>query len=162
MDSINPIPESQNSQMLLLEQYKLFVEMADRNSERRGTTNKFYITLLTGLLAVLSWAATTTLLCDVFNLLLLLISIMALLLCGIWFLNINSYKQMNRGKFDVVREMEKQLPFPCYGREWDILESGTNHKNYLQYTKIEMCIPIIVAIPYAFLLIYVANIIFCA
>lgn len=162
MDSIDPIPESQNSQMLLLEQYKLFVEMADRNSGRRGTTNKFYITLLTGLLAVLSWAATNTLLCDVFNLLLLLISIMALSLCGIWFLNINSYKQMNRGKFDVIFEMEKQLPFPCYNMEWKILDSGTNYKNYLEYTRIEKFIPVILAIPYFVLLIYAIFLFFCA
>lgn len=34
-------------QDLLIEQYKLYVEMADRISARRAETNKFYISLLT-------------------------------------------------------------------------------------------------------------------
>lgn len=34
-------PDADPSKMLLLEQYKIFVKMADRNSERRGLTNKF-------------------------------------------------------------------------------------------------------------------------
>ncbi|MCK4735084.1 MAG: hypothetical protein KAT65_21710, partial [Methanophagales archaeon] len=38
----------------LLEQYKLYVEMADRISTRRAQTNRFYISLLSGLLALLS------------------------------------------------------------------------------------------------------------
>ena len=38
----------------LLEQYKLYVEMADRVGTRRAQTNRFYISLLSGLLAVLS------------------------------------------------------------------------------------------------------------
>lgn len=151
---MNSSPEYEPSQTLLLEQYKLFVEMADRNSERRGTTNKFYITILTGLLALTSWAATNTHLCEVFNIVLLFISILSLTLCGIWYLNINSYKQMNSGKFAVIHEIEKQLPFPCYGREWEILESGKNHRIYVPYTKIEKFIPIILAVPYASLLLY--------
>lgn len=151
---MNSSPEYEPSQTLLLEQYKLFVEMADRNSERRGETNKFYITILTGLLALTSWAATNTHLCEVFNIVLLFISILSFVLCGIWYLNINSYRQMNRGKFDVILEMEKQLPFPCYGREWEILESGKNHRNYIPYTKIEKFIPIVLAVPYVLLLLY--------
>lgn len=61
---------------------------------------------------------------------------------------------MNSGKFKVIHEMEKQLPFPCYVREWDILDSGNNHKNYLPYTKIEKFIPFVLAVPYLSLLIY--------
>ncbi len=39
---------------IILEEYKLYVEMADRVSARRIETNKFYITLLTALLAILT------------------------------------------------------------------------------------------------------------
>ena len=88
-------PNDVPSTMLLLEQYKLFVEMTDRNSERRGMTNKFYITILTGLLALTPWAISTTVLCDLINVLLLVIAVLGLILCGIWFVNINSYRQLN-------------------------------------------------------------------
>jgi hypothetical protein len=37
----------------LLEQYNLYVEMADRITTRRAQTNRFYISLLSGLLALL-------------------------------------------------------------------------------------------------------------
>ena len=36
----------------LLEQYKLYVEMADRISARRGLTNSFFLTLNTGIVAL--------------------------------------------------------------------------------------------------------------
>lgn len=146
-------PEADPTTILLLEQYKLYVEMADRNSERRGQTNKFYITILTGLLALTSWAASNTVLCDVVNILLLLIAVLGLVLCGIWFLNINSYKQMNKAKFIVIHEMEKHLPFSCYDIEWEILEHGEDRKIYFPYTEIERYIPLVLAIPYSALLV---------
>ena len=43
-----------NEQEIILEQYKLYVEMADRVSSRRAETNKFYISILSGILAVLA------------------------------------------------------------------------------------------------------------
>lgn len=151
MDSIK---QNENSEKILFEQYKLYVEMTDRNSQRRSITNKFYITVLTGLLAFISWNTSCSQLCDIFEHLLLLISLLGLFLCIIWFININSYKQLNKGKFKVILEMENQLPFPCYSREWDILECGKNHRNYLPYTKIEKLIPALIAILYMFLLLY--------
>ncbi len=153
-------PDAEPSTMLLLEQYKLFVEMADRNSERRGLTNKFYITILTGLLALTSWAVSNTVLCNVINILLLLIAVLGLILCVIWFININSYRQMNQAKFTVIHEMEKHLPFPCYDREWEILERGKNRKTYVPYTKIERYIPLVLAVPYIALFVVALFLIF--
>lgn len=160
MISMDAKPDAKPSATLLMEQYKLFVEMADRNSERRGLTNKFYITILTGLLALTSWAVSNTVLCDVINILLLLIAVLGLILCGIWFININSYKQMSQAKFTVIHEMEKHLSFPCYDREWEILERGKNRKKYVPYTKIERYIPLILAIPYIALLVVALFLIF--
>lgn len=153
-------PDVEPSAVLLLEQYKLFVEMADRNSERRNLINKFYITILTGLLALTSWAASNTVLCIVINILLLLIAVLGLVLCGIWFTNINSYKQMSQAKFTVIHEMEKRLPFPCYNMEWEILEHGKNRKKYIPYTKIERYIPLVLAIPYSALFVLTIFLIF--
>ncbi len=158
--SMDTKPDAEPSVMLLLEQYKLFVEMTDRNSERRGLTNRFYITILTGLLALTSWAVSNTVLCDLINVLLLLIAVLGLILCGIWFININSYKQMNKAKFKVIHEMEKHLPFPCYDREWEILERGKNHKKYVPYTKIERYIPLVLAVPYGALLVVTLPLVF--
>jgi len=46
-----------NYQAHILEQYKLYVEMTDRISQRRDQSNRFYSALLTGLLAVISVVA---------------------------------------------------------------------------------------------------------
>jgi hypothetical protein len=43
-----------DSKSLLLEQYKLYVEMHDRISARRNQMNSFFISLLSGLLAFFS------------------------------------------------------------------------------------------------------------
>jgi len=38
---------------MLLDQYKLYVQLADKVSDGRADANKFFISLLTGLLALL-------------------------------------------------------------------------------------------------------------
>ena len=39
---------------ILLEQYKLYVQLADNVSARRSQSNSFYISIITGLLPILS------------------------------------------------------------------------------------------------------------
>jgi hypothetical protein len=50
--------------------------------------------------------------------------------------------------------MEQSLPFPCYDKEWEILKKEKEGKTYLQLTRVEQYVPIILAIPYILLLIY--------
>lgn len=133
----------------LLEQYKLYVEMADRVSSRRIQTNRFYISLLSGLLALLYVFAgrdTSSLL----PIVTLAIGIIGLVLCGLWVVNLRSYRQLNRGKFQIIHEMEEHLPFPCYKKEWDILSKT----GYLQLTRVENGIPVVMALPYLLLFLY--------
>ena len=138
----------------LLEQYKLYVEMADRISNRRAQTNRFYISLLSGLLALLSIAVGRNLFSDFQTIVFSVISVLGLTLCSLWNINIRSYRQLNSGKFKVIHELEQHLPFPCYDREWEILEEGKKAKKYLQLTRVEQYVPFILAIPYILLLLY--------
>lgn len=147
----------ENFQSHLLEQYKIYVEMMDRVSERRGKTNTFYLSLLSGLLALLSFSANSKTLLGSQYVFLTLLSSLGLTLCGVWWVNINSYKQLNSLKFKVINEMEQELPFPCYHREWEILEQEKKKSRvYRRLTKVEKYIPLILAIPYLCLLIYSA------
>jgi len=79
----------------LLEEYKLYVEMVDRISERRMQTNKFYISLLSGLLALLSILVSV----GKFNqsLIFIIVSLLGMALCILWHINIRSYRQLNSG-----------------------------------------------------------------
>jgi Flp pilus assembly protein TadB len=104
-----------NFQEHLLEQYKLYVEMADRISARRAQSNRFYISLLSALLALLSILINRTLWSSIQNAIFLAVAILGLALCFLWYVNINSYRQLNSGKFKVIQELEQHLPFNCYG-----------------------------------------------
>jgi len=136
----------------LLEQYKLYVEMADKISERRMQTNKFYISLLSGLLALLSILVSVGKLNQ--TLIFALVSILGIALCVLWYINIRSYRCLNSGKFKVIHEIEQELPFRCYDREWEILGRGKKVKKYLQLTRVEQYVPFILAIPYLLFFIY--------
>lgn len=137
----------------LIEQYKLFVEMADNVSARRAQTNAFYITVLSALLAIVSIAA-EKFPSDVQLVTFLAVSLLGGTLCYVWNVNIRSYRQLNSGKFKVIHEMEEQLPYPCYTREWEFLGKGENAQKYLQLTRIERYVPYLMAVPFVLLFCY--------
>ncbi len=141
----------------LLEQYKLYIEMMDKVTERRIQTNSFYITLLSSLLAFLSLLINkeNNLFYNNSNILLLLFAILGISLCYVWHTNINSYKQLNSLKFKVIHEIESYLPFRCYYGEWDILDRNQDKKEkYKRLNKVEKLVPSILSIPYFCLFIY--------
>ncbi|NLV73354.1 MAG: hypothetical protein GXY52_01520 [Chloroflexi bacterium] len=140
----------------LVEQYKLYVEMADRTSARRVDTNKFYVTLLTGLLALIALAFEKEWFANIQDPTLIVASAIGLLLCIVWGINIRSYKQLNSGKFKVIHDIEKQLPFQCYECEWDLLGQGKDKKLYYPLSHVEGWVPVAIGIPYGILLIYTA------
>jgi hypothetical protein len=147
----------ENYQTHLLEQYKLYVEMSDRISSRRGQINSFYISLLSGLLATLSILGDKQ---AAFNsqgqMMLLLISLVGLILCTVWLFNIRALKRLNSAKFKVIHEVESFLPFACYDREWEIIQQSKS-RQYLQQTQLEQLIPLILALPYFGLFCYALN-----
>lgn len=134
----------------LLEQYKMFVEMADRVSQRRMKANQFYITLLSGLLALISLVIDkNNSLDNQYNAVVILASgLLGIVFCILWHINIRSYRQLNTKKFEVIQNMEKGLDFAPYSQEWDLLGQGKDSKKYFQLTRIEKLIPMVIIIPY--------------
>lgn len=121
----------------LVEQYKLYVEMADRISARRAQAHRFYISVLSALLAVLSLLINRSMVSIFQQVIVLAIALLGLAPCFLWYVTINSYRQLNSGKFKVIHEMEHHLPFTCYDREWEILGRGKERKKYVRLTRIE-------------------------
>jgi hypothetical protein len=139
----------------LMEQYKICVEMADRVSVRRSTASNFYISLLSALLALLSLVIDKRLFSGSQDILLLSTLALGLALCFVWHVNIQSYKELNSLKFQVINEMEQYLPFRSFSREWEILkERKESRKRYVRLTFVEKFVPLIFAIPYIGLFIY--------
>ncbi len=137
----------------LLEQYKLYVQMADRNSDRRVDANKFFISLLTGLIAVLSVITQLHGPVIALNAMFLAIGVFGVLLCYVWYITIRSYRQLNSGKFHLIGEVEARLPFPFYDEEWNKLGRGKDKTKYVPITHVEQYVPLLFAVIYATLFV---------
>jgi|SRR5208283_2558055 len=137
----------------LFEQYKLYVEMADRISQRRAQTNQFYLTVLSALAVILSLVVSNHLYQNLLNIVIFVVGFVGILFCIFWHYNIQSYNQLNTGKFKVIHEMEAMLPFAAYKREWEILGEGKDKKIYFPLTHVEKYLPLIMALLYGFLIV---------
>jgi hypothetical protein len=142
-DSTNDIGQLANevigedSHRQLFEQYKLYVEMTDRISQRRATSNTFFITDNAALLTVATWFK------DDFGNYIALVSTVGVMISLIWCFAIRSYRQLGKGKFSVIHEIEKQLPLNLYRFEWDLLGKGESFKTYWPLSNVERVIPFI-------------------
>jgi hypothetical protein len=92
------------------ELYKLAVEMADRISARRGIANSFFLTVNTGIVAVLGsqdvrWYLPAA----------------GIVFAVTWWALLKSYRDLNSAKFAIILAMEERLPVRVYGDEWDRL-----------------------------------------
>ncbi len=141
----------------LTEQYKLYVEMADRVSQRRAQTNEFYLTVISALIVILSFIISNHLYQNLLDIVILVIGFIGILLCIVWYFNIQAYKQLNTGKFEVIHEMENMLPYSPYKREWEILKKGQDKSVYFPLTHIEKYLPLIMALLFVILIVCAIN-----
>ena len=125
-----------------IEQYKLFVELMDRVTQRRLNTNTFFLTANTALIAALSGLLTSHIINNQ-NFLLIdaLTAFAGILLCVEWRGVINSYTQLNKGKFIIIHQMETKLPLSMFKAEWNALGNENNKEKYKPITKTEKFIP---------------------
>jgi len=134
-------------QAAILEQYKLYVEMADRTSARRIVTNSFFLTLNTAILAAIGalWESDAS-----FGGATLLLPLGALLAeCVMWFIIIRAYRLLNAAKFVVIGELEQRLPAsPYWHGEWAALGYGEDHSKYQPVTFSEQVVPVLFALVY--------------
>lgn len=137
----------------LIEQYKLYVEMADRVSARRVDVGKLYVSLVAALTAVIPLIVEQSSNSSGQKAILAILGVMGILLCIVWMVNIRSYKQLNSLKFRVIHEIEERLPFPMYQREWEILKDDKKNR-YVRLSSIEQSIPLLFTIPFLLFLIF--------
>ena len=82
---------------IILEQYKLYVETAEKVSDRRQSSNNFYLTLNSVLLAFTGFL--TSLHLEYWHIIIAIAGICKSLL---WFLSITSFRNLNTGKFKII------------------------------------------------------------
>ena len=156
LEDLQQVPETtygvENYQNHLLEQYKLFVDMADRISERRAQANNYFLTINSLFLAVLGVLVQieSTFASGLFQ---LIITVVGMLLCFLWWLTVTQNKNLNSTKFEIIQEMELQLPLKPYKYEWWLVGRGRDPRRYLPFSHIERWIPVIVVLIYLVLLL---------
>ena len=110
----------------VLRLYELTVEMADRVSARRATANSFFLTLQTGLAAVLGAfgvRGTEGTPGDTDRFVLFLAAMAGVILAAAWWLLLRSYRTLNRAKFEVINQIETtHLPIQPFVDEWALLK----------------------------------------
>lgn len=126
----------------LLEQYRIYVESAEKISDRRQKTNEFFLGLNTALVGLLGFLSTRPSgegaeMEAAFG----VASLAGVIICFFWYRIIRSYKGLNSAKYEVIHLIEGRLPLALYDTEWDILERGTNKKTYWPFSHIELMIP---------------------
>lgn len=135
------------------ELYKLAVEMADRISARRGIANSFFLTVNTGVVAILGTPTVRWYL-----------PVAGIVFAVTWWALLKSYRELNRAKFDVIIAMEARLPVHIYGEEWNRLRReparfglrrAALHPWLSQYRELGRVERIV---PWVFVLIYLAEI----
>lgn len=139
--------DAEKYQSAVLEQYKLYVEMADRISNRRGLTNTFFLTLNTGIFTVIavSWKDRPA----ISPWVLVLPLVVALGQCAAWWWIVRSYRQLNTAKYRVVGALEERLPASVYWRaEWIALGEGKDWRRYLPLSHLEQWVPVLFALVY--------------
>ena len=67
--------------------------------------------------------------------------------CALWLITIMNYKTLTDGKFQVICQLEQQLPSAPF-------RSEPGGPNLLPFTKVERSIPIVFAVLYAWVVLF--------
>ncbi len=143
-------PSTGNSSVLV-ELYKLYVEMANAVSQRRENANKFFLTLVTTPVALLVLASRENhdLVSNPFAM--VAFSIIGLVVAITWILNLAMYRKLNSAKFKVILDIESHLPQAGFTKEKEHL----NADHYRGLAKMEMILPFFAVVCYVGLILYV-------
>lgn len=120
---------------VVLEQYKLAVEMADRISRRRYQANRFFVSIVSAL-TVLNGSS---LIDKAWHTAAVAGAIVSL--CFLWRRLLITYRALNSAKFKVIHEMEKELPFAMFAQE----QQYYKQPGYVSLTATEQSVPLLFA-----------------
>ncbi|MGV0981019.1 MAG: RipA family octameric membrane protein [Polynucleobacter sp.] len=132
----------------LLEQYKLYVDLADRISARRAASNSYFVSLNTAILGFIGYLTIKDSSDYVWA-----VAGGGILLSILWESLITSYRSLNSAKFEVIHAVEKKLPANLFREEWRLIGEGKNRVLYWPVSHIEQ------KVPYVFMALHL--IVFC-
>lgn len=128
----------------LLDQYKLYVEMADRISQRRATANTYFLSLNSAILGFVGYLTAKD-----SQEYMWMLALGGIALTILWEALITSYSNLNTAKFKVIHKIEKRLPISPYEAEWVAMGEGKNSELYRPISHIER------GVPYVFIVLHI-------
>ena len=117
----------------LMEQYKVACLAADNASARRESSNRYLIALNTAIVAIYGFQASGT--ANPYLLVPLAVAGLAISLLSITI--VRSYRALNQAKFQVILEVEKNLPAGIYDQEWNLIKTGGKLAKHLETSSLE-------------------------
>lgn len=131
----------------LLEQYKLYVEMADRMSARRQTANSYFLTVNTAILSFVGFLSEKGTVDYLW-----LLGAVGVAISFMWNRLVVSFGDLNTAKYLVVHEIEQHLPLRPYDAEWQAVGEGKNPKLYKPVSHIEAGVPWVFVVLHAYVI----------
>jgi len=127
--------------------YRIAVEMADRVSSRRGQSNQFYLTLQTLLLGAPALFEVVGHGGAVDPLRGFLLALVGAIVSATWWLQLRSYRELNKAKFDVINAIEaNHFAVKPFSDEWASLKKDPVRGwrgRYAELGTVERVVPII-------------------
>jgi len=151
-NSINNYSKDDIFQSHLLEQYKLFVETAERVSERRKNTNVFFLSLMTLLFGAYGYLKINQIENNGFFAICL--TICSILISIYWIFLLENYRKLNSSKFLIIHKIEKDLPLNLFSYEWKILGKGKDSTLYMKTSNLEKLTPYFFGLLFIVLLVF--------
>lgn len=138
---------------IMLEQYKLFLATSESVVSRRQSTNNFYITVNSALLAFYGIIAALDVEMYIKAIMGAIFSVIGVILCLSWIRIITSYGGLNGSKMKIISLVEKKLPISLYDAEWAALSDKLNKKKYVPFSYSEKITPKLFASIYVILFV---------
>lgn len=134
-------PSDDKSIDRILELYKIMVSSSEALVARRQGVNTFFLTIngavLTAVALFVNNGTGSRLQAAGIAVLTLTGGVLSLA----WNSLIQSFGQLNKGKFEVINRIEQLFPAAVYFAEWKALEEGKNPKKYRTFTSREIWTP---------------------
>ena len=118
----------ENDRQLLLEQYKIMVSSTEKVTDQRLKVNNLFFTVTSSILSVALVLGKLFKFSIAGTIAMVVLTIIALLVSLFWEKLINSYGNLNRGKFKVISNIEKQLRTNMFKYEWKVLTEDIKYE----------------------------------
>lgn len=132
-----------------LELYRIMVASSESLVNRRQGLNTFFLTLHGVILTAVGFLLGSAIDSGLRSVGLAGVTIVGTLLAWAWHSLLVSFGQLNKGKFAVINQLERNLPAAIYTAEWVALGEGKNPDLYRSFTDREVWVPRVLVAAYA-------------